>query len=372
MPLSHLILAFNTGCLLFLFFINATRRRTTNKLANFWFSIFLVSIVFASLSGNMLAYNLDALYPHLFKLTDLTAFAIAPALFLTAKYFTRPKLKLNRKDWLHFLPVLSFFAVNGKYFLIFSSQELAAILESSPNKEVYTYLKYFLVLQCAVYLVLCLWYLYKYRNDRGKYDATNTEPLKWLSNALIGIMVMFILWIADRNGLFANIISIGYGICIYYWGYWIINQREVFPYSEDNRSQLSTLLSERDQGDTKRSGDDDINEKDKALLVDLMESRKPYLDPELNIFKLAKIHGSTVHELSNLINKGFDENFNQFVNQYRVEESKKLLASKEHDNLSMLGIAYEAGFNSKTVFNSTFKKIVGKTPTAYKKSCSDL
>ena len=103
-----------------------------------------------------------------------------------------------------------------------------------------------------------------------------------------------------------------------------------------------------------------------------MATQKPYLDTELNIFKLAQLHGSSVHELSALINKGFHENFNQFVNRYRVEESKKLLSGKENAKLNMLGIAYGSGFNSKTVFNTTFKKMVGKTPTEYKKSCSDL
>ena len=116
----------------------------------------------------------------------------------------------------------------------------------------------------------------------------------------------------------------------------------------------------------------EISKNKKERLIALMENEKPYLDTQLNLFKLAELHGSTVHELSSLINKGFNENFNQFINRYRVEESKKLLVSEQHQNLSMLGIAYEAGFNSKTVFNATFKKMVGKTPTEYRKTRSDL
>ena len=252
MPLSNLILALNTGCLFFLFFINTTRKTDTNRSANFWLSIFLVSVALASLGGSMLAYGLDVHYPHLFKLTDLTAFAMAPSLFLATKYFTRPEQGPVKKDWLHFLPVLSFFAINGKYFLVLSPEELAAILESSPNKDTYNVLTYALVVQCTLYLILAFLLLYRYHRDRKKYDATNARPLKWLLNALLGIAAMFVLWVADSNGLFAGVISVGYAACSYYLGYWTINQREVFPYSDANRSQLTALLSKRDIADKKK------------------------------------------------------------------------------------------------------------------------
>lgn len=76
--------------------------------------------------------------------------------------------------------------------------------------------------------------------------------------------------------------------------------------------------------------------------------------------------GLSVHELSALINEGFGENFAQFVNRHRVEESKTLLLSEKCAHLSMVGIAFEAGFNSKTAFNTAFKKLVGVSPTAYR------
>jgi AraC-like DNA-binding protein len=74
------------------------------------------------------------------------------------------------------------------------------------------------------------------------------------------------------------------------------------------------------------------------------------------------------HELSYLINVGFENNFYNFVNSYRVEESKTLLTSPKHQHLSMLGIAFEAGFNSKTAFYTAFKKMTGVSPTEFKTS----
>jgi AraC-like DNA-binding protein len=103
-----------------------------------------------------------------------------------------------------------------------------------------------------------------------------------------------------------------------------------------------------------------------------MQSEKPFLDNELNLLKLAAHMQITIHTLSYVINEGYGENFAQYVNRYRVEEAKKLLDDPQVAHLSILGIAFDAGFNSKTVFNTTFKKITGLSPSEYKSSGSVL
>jgi AraC-like DNA-binding protein len=80
----------------------------------------------------------------------------------------------------------------------------------------------------------------------------------------------------------------------------------------------------------------------------------------------------TSHQLSYVINTGFNENFFRFINQYRVEKAKELLLLEEMNRLSILGIAFESGFNSKTSFNTTFKKFTGQTPSAFKEMRSNL
>jgi AraC-like DNA-binding protein len=73
------------------------------------------------------------------------------------------------------------------------------------------------------------------------------------------------------------------------------------------------------------------------------------------------------HNLSEVINSKLKQNFYELVNGYRVEEVKRKLQSPEYDMYSILGIAYESGFNSKTSFNTIFKKYVGQTPSDYKR-----
>jgi AraC-like DNA-binding protein len=73
------------------------------------------------------------------------------------------------------------------------------------------------------------------------------------------------------------------------------------------------------------------------------------------------------HIVSQIINSEFGKNFYDFVNYYRVEECKKMLADNSYSSKTILEIAYECGFNSKSVFNNSFKKLTGKTPSDYKR-----
>jgi AraC-like DNA-binding protein len=101
--------------------------------------------------------------------------------------------------------------------------------------------------------------------------------------------------------------------------------------------------------------------------INLFKDEKPYLDCELTLGRLAETLNVSPHNLSEVINTKLKQNFYDLVNSYRVEEVKRKLQSPEFDMYSILGIAYESGFNSKTSFNTIFKKYVGQTPSAYKK-----
>jgi TolB-like protein/AraC-like DNA-binding protein/Tfp pilus assembly protein PilF len=103
-------------------------------------------------------------------------------------------------------------------------------------------------------------------------------------------------------------------------------------------------------------------------LKQLMSDQKPYLEPELTLRKLAEMLGIQANQLSQLLNKGFDKNFAEFVNSYRLKAFKEKLADPKQQHLTLLALAYDSGFNSKTVFNTFFKKMTGITPKEYWKS----
>lgn len=102
-------------------------------------------------------------------------------------------------------------------------------------------------------------------------------------------------------------------------------------------------------------------------LLEYMQDDQPFLNPGLSLHMLAdqvKIHPN---QLSWLLNQKLNKNFNEFINHYRVEHFKGLAGDSANSHISLIGLAYESGFNSKTVFNTYFKKETGMTPTEYLK-----
>lgn len=103
-------------------------------------------------------------------------------------------------------------------------------------------------------------------------------------------------------------------------------------------------------------------------LLTHLENNKPHLNPELSLRSLADQLGIHANQLSWLLNDGFGKNFNEFINHYRVEAFKEMAVDPENANLTILALAYDCGFNSKTVFNTYFKKETGMTPKEFLKS----
>lgn len=112
----------------------------------------------------------------------------------------------------------------------------------------------------------------------------------------------------------------------------------------------------------------DLQTKYRQQLEALMEEEKPYLNPKLTLRGLAMMMDIPPNHLSQLLNEGFDKNFSEYVNTYRLETFKSKVIDPAHRHLTILGLAFDSGFNSKTVFNTFFKKMEGKTPKAYWKS----
>ncbi|RLD20304.1 MAG: hypothetical protein DRI69_06560, partial [Bacteroidetes bacterium] len=111
--------------------------------------------------------------------------------------------------------------------------------------------------------------------------------------------------------------------------------------------------------------DDDLRGQYQQQLKLLMSQDKPYLDPKLTLRDLAQMMNIPPNQLSQLLNEGFGKNFAEYVNSYRLETFKAKAADATQQVLTILAVAYDSGFNSKTVFNTFFKKMEGKTPRAF-------
>ncbi|MFY0713018.1 helix-turn-helix domain-containing protein [Seonamhaeicola sp. NFXS20] len=106
----------------------------------------------------------------------------------------------------------------------------------------------------------------------------------------------------------------------------------------------------------------------KQNLISYFEQEAPFLDPQLNLSTVAKVLDLNTNKISYLINEAFNVNFNDFVNAYRLKHFKKIALNPKNSHLTILGLAYDSGFNSKSVFNTYFKKIENTTPRAWMKA----
>ena len=97
-----------------------------------------------------------------------------------------------------------------------------------------------------------------------------------------------------------------------------------------------------------------------------MEQDKLYQEPQLTLQNLADRIALPSYQVSQIINDQLGKNFYELVNGYRVEEAKRLLSDPKSKNYTILSVGFEAGFNSKTTFNTVFKKFTGLTPTDYR------
>ena len=101
-----------------------------------------------------------------------------------------------------------------------------------------------------------------------------------------------------------------------------------------------------------------------------MEENEPYLESNLSMYDLAKQLNVSARELSICINHTLDKHFFDFINEYRIKKAMELIRNSSDDKLTILEVLYEVGFNSKSSFNTAFKKHTGITPTEFKKNSS--
>lgn len=224
------------------------------------------------------------------------------------------------------------------------------------------------------YIVLCFLALKKYQKILPEYySALEKINLNWLKYIIISLIVLFIgvfcmIALGTRTDIipFARIFQIvaviqsGYLWCIVFF-----SLRQSLVFHQQGAMDINNIVTKEEKvyiQDKDRS--DFVSQK----LLNFMEAEKPYLDEELSLQKLSLLMNISTHQLSQTINQKLNTNFYKFVNAYRIEEVKKKLKDPEFEKYSILGIAFESGFNSKSTFNKIFKEETGLTPSEFKKS----
>jgi AraC-like DNA-binding protein len=366
--LNTLIVILNFGSLILLSFITFFNPLKVNRKANYWFGAFLILWSTFWLDEILNYTGIYNIVQHYSVPVYFIQFFTPIVFYISIVYFTNPNFKFHKADL--------------KYIILPAIYLIILILQQSSDEEgqkLYGVFSLGLILiQVILYTVLAYFEIRKHQKKILSFvSETNEIDLSWLEYIILSIFLLSIV-ITLYNIFFSTstlnaFINLFLLMIIFIVAYNSIKQKEIFPLDENQRKVIIQINEEEHSGELRRKiiPDSDVAII-KSKLNELMEQQKPFLDSELNLIKLSKLINITPHHLSYVINAGFSENFFRFINTYRVEKAKELLVNADMNKLSMLGIAFESGFNSKTSFNTTFKKITGMTPSDFKKRSSDL
>jgi len=302
-----------------------------------------------------------------------------PFLYVYTLTLVSGKRQLLWKDLLHLTPFVLFNA----YILISTFYpEISAKLNIerlSPEYNPPFLFLFFLILTAfsgTAYFLLAIRLFRKLDiNIFNNYSYSADIDLDWLRKlvfvfgivwtVLISVTVIHHVFhmfsmVFCTDGLFLSL-----SVFVILIGYFGLKQKVIFS-SEDmivagNTTKIRTKYS------GSRLTDPEARQYAEKL-TEYMMSSKPYLNPDLNLPQLATELGISIHYLSQVINEHFRLNFFDFVNRYRIEAFKERIADPRYRNFSLLGIAFECGFNSKSTFNRIFKQATGLTPSEYKKA----
>lgn len=361
-----IIMGITSGAAFLLGFLLIARPQKSNLIANKYLGLFIMTLGLAMLEIPMSYQKIYLRHPNVFELIGLVRFLTAPFLYISILYFTSLQKKIDKKNVWHFLPFLIFLLFRFPFFITGKNIEFSYVF----GKIIFFILQTALPLQAIIYWYLSFSKLQKHiKYIRQFSSSTEKSDLSWLKYFLLVLMLIVIAWF---NLIFFDLKSLIkltpllYFVAVFLLAYFSLQQKEVFDFNKNDLNELSTIR-EYKKDNPKRVSEKRLNELNEKLRI-LMNFEKVYLENDLSLPKLANSMNASCNETSFVINELYGDNFYNFINKYRIEEAKILLLSEKYKLLNVLGIAYESGFNSKTTFNTTFKKYVGISPTAFVKA----
>jgi putative ABC transport system permease protein len=288
---------------------------------------------------------------------------LGPLIFFYVLKITRPEYKFRWKDLLHFSPLLleqgvlvlqvkESIKTGAATYNTLAFQQMSLVLHLAAFISVSTYLYW------SFRLIERFYQRLKFNNvsDRYRYE------LRWLYRLLTGFGLLWLLWIP-------------YAAVYYFYYHGQMDIQTCYPLylllaiifiriaimsflRPDVVVPVHAPFVSRPlpPAELKQKG---------TWLKKVVKENCYYEDPELGLGSLAEKLDLTPHELSRIINAVLKKSFNDFINEYRIAEVIQKMQNPVYDRLTLLGIAFDSGFNSKTTFSRAFRRMTGKTPGEY-------
>lgn len=329
---------------------------------------FLILIPTSVLSDRFLT-NLDfyKIFPHYLFISYGLWYLWAPVLYFYIKSSLHENVKFKTKDFLHAVLFIIYFSINADYIFSSWTDKISVIDNFVPQAEP-TFsnllLPGLLRIQTIVYIIFTgrLIFQYKAEETNGSKNK-RINQLYWLKFFFVLVCALqfydiyFFIMVhsVSYDSSFKNIRLLITAVINYSIAFAAIKYPDyLFPhFKNESEKYKSSKLSEEDL------------EKIKSGLQKLMIEEKLYLNTELKLQDIAEKLSVTQHNISQTLSLKFGLNYYDYLNEFRIKEAKKILSSGDAEKFTLLHIAHECGFNSKSSFNRAFKKITGFTPSEF-------
>lgn len=338
--------------------------KRVNQKANLYLGLALATIVLWMTRVVGITVGLGYYFPHWSWFPLQFSLTLGPLIYFYVLKLIRPEYKFRWKDLLHFCPLLL-----QQVVLVLEIKEgiktgaatydTLTFQQTNPELQLLTFVSVVTYLYWSFRLIEHFYQRLKFNNvsDRYRYE------LQWLRRLLIGFGLVWLLWIpftAVDCFYYHRQLSIQAYYPLYLFLAIImirIAAKALFRPELAVSAPASPILKLPTPAALKQKG---------AWLKKAMETNMFYQDAELTLSSLAEKLELQAKELSRIVNTGLKKSFNDFINEYRVRDAILKMQDPAFDHITLLGIAFDAGFNSKSTFNRIFKQMTGKSPVEYK------
>lgn len=349
--------------------------KTKQKTSNALFAVFLI-VTAIDVSGALLSLVVQK-PTNLGMLRNTLAFLQIPVFYLYVLSVCYSDFKLKPKYLLHLLPFLMANVILlPRFYLV----NVASKINLLQNRQSVLELQFNHILfhtQIVVYLIAVFMLLRKTKKlYLENYAGANINSYNWIFQFTSALAILYLIALVKNIFKFSEYEYISvrinsglliFQLCVTCW-YLLkaLNNPSLFRNIDSKLKLVSDIILENKDSEP-LAGNEKKQDETLSKLQQFMITEKPFLNPSLTIQDISNTIQIPTRELSILINHQLDQHFYDFVNSYRIEQAMEILKDTSKSKLTILEILYEVGFNSKSSFNTAFKKHTGYTPTDYRK-----
>lgn len=348
-------------------------RHGESLLANRFLSltIFIVTLHLTYLM--VLDTNLDNIFPFLLWAPYSYLTAVGPLIFFYSIAITNTNFSVSSIDKKHYVPAAIEVGLQG--IMIVQGIGSHQLFYNTP---LYFYVMPLLYIWAAGSIFYYLNLSLRIINNHEAWVLKNFSNMKeitlsWLKKLIGYYRLLWIVWIPFVTAflLFFRFQLMYLGIVLILYLLILILTYLTLWIGVEGVGRGTLVFVKPDEGQADNKNFSKLGQGELQIYIEriseLMATEKIYLNENLSLRELASQMKSDPNLISFILNKHLGSNFYDFVNRYRIEEVKNKLNDPRYKHLSLLGIALESGFNSKTTFNRVFKQVTGVTPTEYQK-----